>query len=310
MILNHTVLCAYNSSSGKTTRFRICEIEYYLTTTGEPDIHEDPFSHCHPLQSKHGVWYFHQSHGDSNNDNYRGGSYKGMDFTFNIENSPSTYGGILIRGVESISSNTYTDGPSKTVDTILKATGADSIHDLISNKFAHKDQDIQSISIEKQRSDYPLYLEYFTHPVEKPIFSSSRVGMSLKQNNLHQPRSRYVVKAYRHVINPHVIKKGKNQLVVTMYHRLMTNKAKSKNVAFSEVGSKERLGVISQIVRNLGVTNKNAEKYIKDYESGRKNLVKMEDKKIDLTTEAMENFGRIPNGSQLCEMHGMFANFI
>ncbi len=44
----------------------------------------DPFSHCDAMQQTCAQWYFHKTGGK-----YRGGTYKGLDVTFGIENVSS-----------------------------------------------------------------------------------------------------------------------------------------------------------------------------------------------------------------------------
>lgn len=48
-LLNHVSLCVRNAEDN-LTRFRMSEIEFYATTKYREYLHEDPFSHCHPLQ--------------------------------------------------------------------------------------------------------------------------------------------------------------------------------------------------------------------------------------------------------------------
>jgi hypothetical protein len=77
---------------------RFEEIEFYCHS----GIHQDPFAHCNPIQQSFGKWYAFVSfnclalHFNSwnfffryfhrNGNNYRGGSYKGVDLTFGAEN--------------------------------------------------------------------------------------------------------------------------------------------------------------------------------------------------------------------------------
>ena len=59
----------------------LCEIEFYL----HGDDHPDPFVHRDPMQRSFGRWYFHRV-----GENYRGGTFKGLDITFG---SDGYYGG-------------------------------------------------------------------------------------------------------------------------------------------------------------------------------------------------------------------------
>src|SRR4051812_10578038 len=90
--------------------YRLAEVEAYYYGPGHPD----PFTHRDPLQYQNGRWYFHKTAGE-----YRGGSFKGVDFTFG---DGTAMFGVLIRTVVA-PDGTVIDGPSLTVDHILGHTG-------------------------------------------------------------------------------------------------------------------------------------------------------------------------------------------
>src|SRR5690242_14156776 len=89
---------------------RLVEIECYYHG---PD-HPDPFAHRDPVQLHLGRWYFHRTGGV-----YRSGSFKGLDVAFGDGHS---HAGLLIRGVET-AAGTLIDGPSLTVDHVLRKSG-------------------------------------------------------------------------------------------------------------------------------------------------------------------------------------------
>lgn len=100
--------------------YRLGEIELYYFT----DKHQDFYVHRDKLQQTFGQVYFHRFKGGS----YRGGTRRGMDFTFG---SPGSCLGILIRTIQNISSGQVITGPSNTVGHILQVLGYESIDDLM-----------------------------------------------------------------------------------------------------------------------------------------------------------------------------------
>ena len=130
---------------GEVSRFRICEVEFYLHCAG----HTDTFSHRDELQrASSGQWYFHRQNGKS----YKGGTYKGLDITFGSKGE--AFGGVLIRSIEEEDvaktvgkktinakgkqqlklgkgSNTFVEGPCRVVDRLLLAAQVSSIQELV-----------------------------------------------------------------------------------------------------------------------------------------------------------------------------------
>lgn len=96
-----------NASFGSNT-YKIREIEIYYYD----EDHEDPFVHCDPDQKSFGKWYFHKRGGT-----YKGGTFKGLDFTIGSDN---VYGGALIRSIEN---DELIEGPCNCVDEILRVSG-------------------------------------------------------------------------------------------------------------------------------------------------------------------------------------------
>jgi hypothetical protein len=317
-LMNEVVLCVRNDT-GVITRFRLAEIEFYATTKNREHMHEDPFSHCHPLQASAGVWYFHQSLSKTNDDNYKGGSYKGMDFTFGFNDDGGkhkSYGGILIRSMEELKPNdtraSFVDGPSKTCDAMLEKAGCSSIHELVSKRFpSAKQTGGIHLPIEKPdgHDEYPLYLTRHTLNHE-PVLASSRVGMSLKQNTLHDARARFVVKPYRYFIHADTIKKGKNQMVVSLYDK-MVRETLGDEEDISKLSKNDKTRIVNEVCKKLGAGKTHADKYIKQYELGREKAVKLkQDGKLDLNADMKQLFGKNLNSDELCKMHGLLYKFL
>jgi hypothetical protein len=90
-LMNKWVLKIHEST------YRVCEIEFYLSS----NTHKDGYTHGHDLQKTSGCWYFHGS---------------GVDITFGINGS---YGGILIRALLNIDTDTYIYGPLKIITELF-----------------------------------------------------------------------------------------------------------------------------------------------------------------------------------------------
>jgi len=202
---------------------RLVELEFYYYS----EAHPDPFAHRHPLQLTCGRWYFHRQR-----DNYRGGSFKGLDLTFG-ENT--AFGGILIRSLEA-ADGTLIDGPSLCVDHLLAQAKVSQV--------AALDQAIGARVAWDSNS--PLVLEEAAVK-QHQIFDSARVGLSLKRVHTYPNMPQYLLRPYRYLTQPRRIRKGKLYLVLALHlHRVS-------------------LEVIHQLT---GCPRKTIERYILDFETG------------------------------------------
>lgn len=241
-----------------------------------------------------------------------------MDFTFGFVNEQGakhkSFGGILIRSLEMLQDDDkrakFIDGPSKCVDQVLEQANVSSIHELVSKRFpkASETKGVH-LPIEKPENidSYPLYLERYTFAQQHLVLASSRVGMSLKQNNEHIGRARFVVKPYRYFIHASSIKKGKNQMVLSLYHKLVTEALKARDETdIKKLKDDEKKSIIDKVSELTGAVKKHAEKYINGYEKGRENAVEVKDDgKFNLNASMKSLFGVNINGDDLCKMHGM-----
>ncbi len=192
--------------------------------------HPDPFTHRDPIQFHIGHWYFHRTHGV-----YRGGSFKGVDLTFGGD---AASGGILIRGVET-PSGALIDGPSLCVDYLLDATGAATVAELdrVSNKrLAWEDGN-------------PLFLEQTEIREKRPLIRSPRVGLALKRLAARTDLTRFVMRPYRYLSEPPRTKKGKLHMVLALH---------------------AQGAGIEDIQRLTNCPRRIVERYVADFESGRK----------------------------------------
>jgi 3-methyladenine DNA glycosylase Mpg len=283
-LFNKVALCL----KGTQTMCRIVEIEFYLTT--HDDVHADPFTHCHTLHHTHGQWYFHQNQTRVNDHNFKGGNYKGLDCTFGVENSH--YGGILIRSLEALSTKEIIDGPSKCVDFILQQNDATSLRDF-TTKFLTND----TLLVDPVTKDHPLSLRPMHYKNKYHVLSGSRIGLSLMQANKQSARAGFVLRQYRYYTHPVKTKKGRNQMVASMY---VQEAKKIRNMT-----SSARTKLIEKIAAALNVSKKNVERYVDIIEEGRmKSVVKKSDGSIDLEN-MREFFAKSLTSDEIVRMHGV-----
>jgi len=216
-LLNETRLLVYGKSH------RLVELEFYYYNNAHPD----PFAHRHPLQLTSGCWYFHRQR-----DNYREGSFKGLDLTFGED---TAFGGILIRSLETIDGNLI-DGPSLCVDHLLAQAKVSQV--------ALLDQAIGGRGAWDRES--PLALEEVTAR-EHQIFDSARVGLSLKRIHTYPNMPQYLLRPYRYLTEPQRIRKGKLYLVLALHFQ----------------------GVSPEAIHQLtGCSRRTIQRYILDFETG------------------------------------------
>jgi hypothetical protein len=192
--------------------------------------HPDPFTHRDPLQLECGRWYFHRTRGT-----YRNGSFKGLDLTFG---DGQAFGGVLIRSIES-SDGTLVDGPSLCVDHLLARAGARSVAEL--------DEAVGGRAA--WEPDGPLVLRALGTDGPHQIVRSARVGLSLKRAGRSADPPRYIMRPYRYLAEPRRVSKGKPYLVLALYAQ--------------GIGP-GRFGEIT------GCPRKSVQRYIEDFEAGRK----------------------------------------
>jgi 3-methyladenine DNA glycosylase Mpg len=158
----------------KSRPYKIMEIEFYYYSKEHPDI----FAHREEIQLKKGYWYFHRKEG----------SYKGLDITFG---DGSSYGGILLRAIESLDNSVYTEGPSKLVDEILRCHGHKKVRELL-------------------KDELDLYLEIKDKAVtSKGVYKGKRVGLKQKKDDTDDI---FINKSYRFCAELTKVKKQKKGL--------------------------------------------------------------------------------------------------
>ncbi len=171
---------------------RIREVEFYYHASG----HEDPFTHGEALQKTWGRWYFHRVSGG-----YRGGSFRGLDVTFGPEGE---VGGILIRTIES-PDGSIINGCSLCVDHMLKRTSHETV--------AALDASLGAAHIWEEG---PLRLAPRERARDGVLYSSARVGLTLKRLETHPTMPAYLMRRYRFFDDP-TIRKGRLHTIIALH---------------------------------------------------------------------------------------------
>jgi 3-methyladenine DNA glycosylase Mpg len=158
----------------KSRPYKIMEIEFYYYSKGHPDI----FTHSDEIQLKRGCWYFHKKEG----------SFKGLDITFG---DGASYGGILLRAIESLDNSVYIEGPSKLVDEILRLHGHKKVRDLLNDEL-------------------DLCVEIKNNPnAIKGIYKGKRIGLKPRKDDSDDT---FINKSYRFCADVSKVKKNRNGL--------------------------------------------------------------------------------------------------
>ncbi len=204
---------------------RLTEIEFYYYSFEHPDV----FTHCDEFQKENAIWYFHRMGG-----NYKGGSFKGLDLTFGGE---GIFGGIIVRSIETPEGQMII-GPCLCVNYLLEQTGYSSVAEL--------DEAIAGRKIWDEGS--PLFLRLSSVSEERAVFSSPRIGLTLKKEHLAEKMFPYIMSRYRFLVRPSEISKGKIYLALALYRE-----------------GKE----VEEIQQITGSPRRSIENYIEQFEEGR-----------------------------------------
>lgn len=170
---------------------RLEEVEFYYKGPG----HQDPFAHGHPMQKTCGRWYFHRE-GKS----YRGGSFKGLDISFG---PPEAFGGILIRSLSG--DGAQINGSCLCVEHMLRLTG-----------YQHVSQLDEALGQNAVTAPGPIYLRQAPEARQGKLWSTARVGLTLKRAASHPTMPSYLMRPYRFLRPERWIKKGRTYLNLAM----------------------------------------------------------------------------------------------
>ena len=190
---------------------------------------------------------------------YRSGSFKGFDLTFG---GGGAYGGVLIRGIAK-PDGTLVDGPSLCVDYLLARTNSRDVaalDDTIGGRLAWD-------------GNSPLFLDEAAEE-DRPLLRTARVGLSLKKAKGSKEMPRYVMRRYRYLSEPRRTAKGKPHMVLALY-------ADGKSV--------------DEICAETGCTRSAVQRYVADYDEGRR--------EADFSSYV----GKDLTPKDLCRLHGTWA---
>ncbi|MBX9583468.1 MAG: hypothetical protein K2X87_24470 [Gemmataceae bacterium] len=204
--------------------YRFAEVEAYYFG---PD-HPDPFTHKDPVQREFGRWYFHRTAGE-----YRGGSFKGVDLTFG--DGRGTFG-VLVRSVVA-PDGTLIDGPSLTVDHLLRQTGTAGVAELDRVIAGRPWWDVSS----------PLAVRESGEPRSAEVVTTARVGLTLRRSRGRPDAPRFVMRPYRYLTEPRRVAKGRPQTVLALH-----------------VAGKDAAAIQAQ----TGVARRVTDKYVADFAVG------------------------------------------
>lgn len=155
------------------SQYQIKEIEFYFSSKAhkDPYVHSVQYSNVN-RQSEFGEWYFHRYVAREKYNHSR----RGLDLTIGNKDK-NTSGGILIRGIKSLTDGRYIQGPSNVVKEIL--TQLDSFQ---------SDYSIDDLARGKGtfvfNSNSPLRITPFVHPVCR-LLNSKRFGLAPKSEDVN-----------------------------------------------------------------------------------------------------------------------------
>jgi len=206
LLLNNSILKVKNES------FYITEIEFYYSAKN----HNDCAIHGNENQLESNTWYVHTKG--------RGG----IDITFGNKNKKE-FGGILIRGIQSISKSTYIDGPTNTLKYILKILNTDRNN--LRAQLSNIDMSVLQIVQSETKDNF--------------LFQGPRIG-------LVQAHNEYLVSPYRYITDVSVNHKFVEKSNVYCYSLKI-----NKNNKFSSKLDidKYKQSLNKQIFRNKAIIN-------------------------------------------------------
>jgi hypothetical protein len=159
---------------------------------------------------------------------------------------------------------TLIDGPSLCVDHLLDATGAETVATLdqaVNNRLAWEEGN-------------PLRLEATNALDGRPLIRSPRVGLLLKKVASRVDSTRFVMRPYRYLTEPRRTKKGKIYIVLALHAR------------------GDGIGAIQRLTN---CPRRSVERYIAEFEKGRKEA------------DFAPYFGRDLGPADLCQLYGVWS---
>jgi hypothetical protein len=194
------------------------------------------------------------------------------------------------------SGKTVIDGPSKCVDFILKENGVTTLR-----QFTTKFENKEALMVDPENKDHPLYLSHYKFKRKCHVLSGSRIGLSLMQASKQSARAEFVLRQYRYYTHPVRTKKGRNQMVASMY----VQEIKKMIQDGQKITAQTTTRLVEKISNALTCNKKQVERYIELVEEGRKNAIKIQhDGTLDLEN-MRDYFAKTLTNDEIVRMHGI-----
>jgi len=174
----------------------------------------------------------------------------------------STRGGILLRTIRrTTTGGQIISGPSLLVDEILSVSRAESISDLVQNKWK---SDSMALLATPSSARASLYLKKRSRRKESSsrLYRTPRIGLELSHPSTtaspNDPRIIYISKPYRYIAYPNLLTfNGRCQTFLGIYQACLDSEEFG-------VGAK----LVAEVVRITGIKEKTVLKYVSDFRYG------------------------------------------
>ncbi|KAJ3573707.1 hypothetical protein NP233_g2259 [Leucocoprinus birnbaumii] len=294
--------------NGDETPFEIQEMEFYLQKAG---CHEDPFTHgseeqkvsgrCStsltgyrggtrkgldltiggPLPRNISPYFNRGANSPIPSNGIDEGSQNALELNGRLR------GGILLRSLRSLAQTGKSGdsnagsvyGPSLLVDRILSLSGASSIPELVETIWAGDTNALIPPGASSSQTTY-LYLKHVTPSSSPRIYKSPRIGLDLSHPGTTVPnaqstlldlhsRIRFLPKMYRYYTRPQELAKGRPQTLYGFIHNNLKSRPDLSNHSIS--GDR---ALRSNVNEGMGLKNALIEKYLGEYDAGKKEGLK------------------------------------
>ena len=183
-----------------------------------------------------------------------------------------TRGGILLRTMRRVSDGKVFSGPSLLVDEVLRASGAQSIAELVVTQLAGDTSafSVRTLKASSQSAPSPnlqLRIEHAQQDSGRSklrIFRSPRIGLDLSNPEIPRdhphdhPRVHFVARPYRYFVHPHLLTaNGRAQTFLGVYRYCR-----------EEAHLADDDDLLEEIMRLTGLKAQAANKYLAEYRFG------------------------------------------
>ena len=224
VLLNSCDLVVQPSDESDAVVFQLAEIEFYVRGDSHDDVftHGDPFqkeflqvisdSGTRPFATTHrslgfsrAQWYFHRS---GPGKAYKEGSYRGFDLALG---TPDMFCGVLVRSLRRVDDGSVVQGSCLSLNAILDALSFNSVAEL-ADPLTSGD----NLCAASTDAKHPLRLVLRDQPRTEPLYSSMRVGLTLKKADNRDLRLRFIGAPYRFFTCIEELRKGAPQIIAAL----------------------------------------------------------------------------------------------